>query len=128
MSVNTSITNALVLLVIVLLIFGAVTGLAFAGTDLFNPKTSAARANELNQATDSQAQMAAIARKAYEEQLRQEAEFRQRQHEQELAHQRELQALALKWFEIRQGVLLGATVVAVLIGGGGVGVYLGLVG
>lgn len=135
MSVNTSITNALVVLVVIMLVAGLVMGLAFAGTDLFNPKTSTARANEIDRASEYQAQKDAIDLESYrqesdiraaalEEQLRQEAEFRRQQQEQELAHQRELQALALKWFEIRQSVLLGVIAVTLLLAGGGLAFYL----
>ncbi len=135
MSVNTSVTSALVGLVVVMLVAGLVMGLAFTGTDLLNPRTSEARANEMNQATEYQAQMDAIDLEhhqweleaqaaAQEEQLHQETEFQGQRQEQELAHQRKRDALRLTLLQIREGVLLGAGVLALLSVGGGLTFYL----
>lgn len=82
----------------------------------------------MNLASEYQAQKDAIDLEFYRLQKQQEAELRQQQYEQELAHQRELQVLALKWYETRQGVLLTAAVAALLLTSAGLAFYLASLG
>ncbi len=60
MSVINPVTYALVVLVIVALVAGLVVGMALAGTEILNPYTSQAKANEINQNTEYQAQVNSI--------------------------------------------------------------------
>jgi hypothetical protein len=123
--------NALVGLVIVLIFVGVLMGVAYAGIEWLNPMTGQARADEMERATAYQTQLDELeleqrrqALTAREEQLRQDAEFREQQHELELAHQRERAALDLKLAPIRAVVLWGAMGLALLVASGGLTYYL----
>jgi hypothetical protein len=119
-------TNALVKLVIVVIVVGSLMGLAFAGTDLFNPHTSRAKANEMNQDTEYQYQRDAIDLEYYEQERaiqlalqRQQLEFQRQRDRQQLAHQRERDARALAFMPIRDGIILGMGSLVLLAACGG---------
>jgi hypothetical protein len=131
MSVNTSITGAAVVLVLVMLIAGSILGLALANADVMNPHTGRAQARQIEQETDIQVQRAAIDLEYYqreleaeaqarEEQRRQEAEFRRQQQEQELAYRRERQRMELILLQMREVVLTTVLGLAILAVGGGI--------
>jgi predicted PurR-regulated permease PerM len=57
MTLTSSITSAVVALIVVVVVIGAILGLALSGTDLLNPKTSAAEQYRMDAQTDHQNRM-----------------------------------------------------------------------
>jgi hypothetical protein len=110
MSVNTSITGALVVLIIVVLAAGLIMGLAFAETDIFNPRTSKAEAHQIQQDTDYENKKRAIELEHYQRELEAQATFEEQQRQLDLEKQRKRQALDLAWGPIRQAVLLAVVI------------------
>lgn len=134
MSVNTSITGAVVVLVVLMLIAGAVLGLALSDTDVFNPYNGRAEANRMNVEAEYEAQVQTADLEYYRteraaqaaavvEQYRQEVEFRRRQQEQELANQLDRQGLELALYKLGVTVLLAVGALALLVVGGGAAYY-----
>lgn len=134
MSVNTSITGAVVVLVVLMLIAGAVLGLALSGTDVFNPYIGRAEANIMSMEAEYEAQVRTADLEYYRaersaqtaavvEQYRQEVEFGRRQQEQELANQLNRQGLELALYKLGVTVLLAVGALALLAVGGGAAYY-----
>jgi ABC-type transport system involved in cytochrome bd biosynthesis fused ATPase/permease subunit len=124
MSVNTSITNAVIGLVLVTILIGAFLGVLLGGTELLNPYSSRATAQQMEMETAIQAQRENVDLEIYEQEQADLLAFRQAQRELELAHQAEKQALDLKMTRIRGTAFTIAGCVAMVLVGGGFAFYL----
>jgi hypothetical protein len=131
MAVTNSITGALVKLVVVVIVVSVALGITMSGTDLLNPKTSAARQREMDAATQHQVQLDALQEQQLTEQIRHQAQNNLFE-EQKLAaknqldveyHERKVK-LGLELFAIREYVLTAAAALSLLIVSIGVSVLL----
>jgi len=135
MSVNTSITSAVVVLVVVMLIAGIAMGLALSGSDLVNPHRSKAQAKAMQQtaaiAADMQRAelehyqaMSEIEQEAAQAAHQQEGAFIAEQNAQALAAQRRRDELELALLPLRELAFTAAGALAILAAGGGLAYYL----
>jgi len=124
MSVNTSVTGAFVVVVVILLTAGLLWGLFSADIDLLNPYTSRAEAYRMQQEADLEARRGEIDLETYRQEQEIRLDFQRRQAEQDLAHQRELHQTELALLRMRETVLTALMGLAVLSAGGGGAFYL----
>lgn len=118
MMVNNSVTGALVLLILAVVVIGLVAGLALSNSDLVNPYRNQAEAERMRQEVAIQAQRKAIDLQTYqrEQELRLQALEQQQADEQAYRQARQKTGLAL--LQIGGLVIIGAVGVAIVMIGG----------
>jgi transcriptional regulator with XRE-family HTH domain len=110
---TSSVTNALVGLVVVVVISGVISGLALSGQDLLNPRTSAAEQRSMDVETAHKAQL----NRLEEQKIAAENEL-------EIAYARRKQELSLKLLLLREYVLTAAGAISLVIVAIGVAILL----
>jgi hypothetical protein len=114
--------------IVVLTGLGVALGGVLGGTDLLNPETSHAKALQMQQEADLQAQRAAIDLDIYKREQDARLEFQNQQQSQELAYQKDRQQMELALLQMRETALTGAMSVVLILAGGGLAFYLVSIG
>jgi hypothetical protein len=105
--------------IVVLTGLGVALGGVLGGTDLLNPETSHAKALQMQQEADLQAQRAAIELDIYKKDQDARLEFQNQQHSQSLAYQRDRQQMELALLQMREIMLTGVMSLVLILAGGG---------
>lgn len=113
MQVAVGIPNGAIVLMIIVLILVLLFGMTLAGTELFSPELSRAKAQQIEQQNYLQSQQGALALK-----------FQEKRQEQILSAERERQRIELALLEVGGTVLILTCSIAILLVGFGLAVYL----